>query len=333
MSEPRYFFGASTEEFTPAQILEQAVAAREAGFDGICCSDHFAPWWPEGQSAQAWVTLAAIGQAVPELPLGTAVTPILHHYHPAVVAQAFMSLAQLFPGRVFLGAGSGEALNEIPTGIGEWPAPADKIRRLDEGLEAIRRLWDGETVTMDASWFSLHDARLYTRAQQRPRLYVSAFGPKAARVAAKHGDGVWVDDAKILRAYRDACDELGRDPGEAIFQTGFHFSRDADANLECTRKWKPTSLGKAVFLHDLYDPAEMTRRAAATISDEEHKESWMLSADAGAHVDSIAELVDQGATIVNLQLIGDADPIGSIRRYGDEVLPRLRERHGAVRAA
>src|SRR4051794_20779384 len=103
-----YWFAASTEEFPPSQMLEQAVAAEQAGFDALAASDHFAPWWPDGQASQAWVVLAAIGQRT-KLPLGTSVTPVQHHYHPGHIAQAFMSLEELHPGRVFLGVGSGEA--------------------------------------------------------------------------------------------------------------------------------------------------------------------------------------------------------------------------------
>src|SRR3712207_4682287 len=167
MADIKYWFAGSHEEFPPSELLRQARAAEEAGFDGLGCSDHFAPWFPDGQSGNAWVYLGALG-AQTKLPIGTGVTPILHHYHPGVVAQAFMSLEELYPGRVFLGAGSGEAVNEVPLGL-EWPSPAEQIERLDQGLDAIRRLWDGETVTTDAGWFRLKDAKLYTRAKSRPR--------------------------------------------------------------------------------------------------------------------------------------------------------------------
>src|SRR3712207_826263 len=143
-------FAASSEEFTPTQMLEQAKAAEQAGFDALGVSDHFAPWWPEGQASQAWVYLGALGQ-VTSKPIGTGVTPLVHHYHPAVIAQAWMSLEELYPGRVWLGVGSGEALNEVPLGL-DWPSPREQLERFDKGLEAIWRLWHGETVTMDGGW-------------------------------------------------------------------------------------------------------------------------------------------------------------------------------------
>ena len=185
----QYWFATSTEEFTPSQMLEQAKAADRAGFDGLGTSDHFAPWFPDGQGTQAWVYLGALGQ-VTQKQIGTAVTPIVHHYHPGLVAQAFMSLEELYPGRVFLGVGSGEAVNETPLGM-DWPPYDEQRRRLETGLEAITRLWDGETVTMDAGWFKLKEARLWTRANTRPKLYVSAFGPQSAALAGRFGDGLW----------------------------------------------------------------------------------------------------------------------------------------------
>jgi len=327
----RYWFAASTEEFPPQDLIEQAKAAEEAGFDGLGVSDHFAPWWPEGQAASAWIHLGAIGQVTTK-PIGTGVTPIVHHYHPGVVAQAFMSLEALYPGRAWLGVGSGESLNEVPLGI-DWPSPAEQIQRLDQGLEAITRLWAGETVTMDAGWFRLKDAKLYTRAQKRPRLYVSAFGPQAAQVAGKYGDGLWTlgdpeSAPEVIDAYREACSKNGKDVGEIIVQAGFHLAEDEEAAIAGARHWKPTQLPE-VYRENLSDPAEMQRRADEEMSDEEFAhEGFLVGADAGEHVGRIREMQSVGATVVCLQLIGNADPLGSIRRYGEEVLPALRASDG-----
>src|SRR3954467_14720494 len=155
-TDTQFWFAASTEEFLPSEMLEQARAAEAAGFDGTASSDHFAPWFPAGRGSPAGVFLAPAGAATTG-PLGTSVTPLIHHYHPGVVAQAFMSLEDLYPGRVFLGAGSGEALNEVPLGL-DWPSRGEQQERMEQALEAITRLWDGETVTMDAGWFRLKEA-------------------------------------------------------------------------------------------------------------------------------------------------------------------------------
>ena len=317
----QFWFAASSEEFTPSQMLEQAKDAERAGFDGHACSDHFAPWFPDGQASSAWVTLGAIGQHTSG-PIGTSVTPIVHHYHPGVVAQTFMSLEELHPGRAYLGTGSGESLNEVPLGM-DWPSTGEQIERLDQGLEAITRLWDGETVTMDAGWFRLKEAKLYTRARARPRLYVSAFGPKAARVAARHGDGLWTlgdpDQAPaIIEAYRSAGGT-----GEIIFQAGFHLGRDEQETIARAAKWKPTQFPE-VYTDEIETPDKL-QEVGRRMSDEEFAhEGFLVGADAGEHVDRLREMQQAGATVICLQLVGDADPAGSIRRYGDEVLPLLR---------
>jgi coenzyme F420-dependent glucose-6-phosphate dehydrogenase len=325
----QFWFAASTEEFPPSQMLEQARAAERAGFDGLGSSDHFAPWWPDGQASQAWVTLAAIGQHT-RLPLGTGVTPIVHHYHPGLVAQAFMSLEELYPGRVFLGAGSGEALNEVPLGL-EWPEPAEQRERFDAGLQAITRLWDGETVTMDAGWFRLRNAKLYTRARRRPRLYVSAFGPKAAEVAGRYGDGLWTMGdpelaPEVIEAYRDACARNDREVGEVILQAAFDLAGDEQSAIASSKKWKATQLDES-YRDDLHDPAAMLAKADEQMSDEEFaKQGFIVGADPAEHVERIREIdaIHEATTTIVLQLIGDADPMGSIRRYGEHVLPALR---------
>lgn len=317
----QFWFAASAEEFPPSQMLEQARAAEQAGFDGHAASDHFAPWFPGGQASGAWMTLGAIGQHTTG-PIGTSVTPIVHHYHPGVVAQAFMSLEELYPGRAYLGTGSGESLNEVPLGM-DWPGVGEQIERHEQGLEAITRLWNGETVTMDAGWFALKEAKLYTRAQARPRLYPSAFGPQAAKVAARYGDGLWTlgdpeQAPEVIEAYRSAGGE-----GEIIFQAGFHLAGDEDEAIARARKWKPTQFPE-VYTDEIETP-EKLQDVGARMSDEEFAhEGFLVGADADEHVSRLQEMIDAGATVICLQLIGDADPIGSIRRYGDEVLPRLR---------
>jgi coenzyme F420-dependent glucose-6-phosphate dehydrogenase len=323
----QYWFATSTEEFTPSEMLEQAKAAERAGFDGLGSSDHFAPWFPDGQAAQAWVYLGALGQVTQSM-IGTAVTPIVHHYHPGVVAQAFMSLEELYPGRVFLGAGSGESVNETPLGM-DWPPYEEQRRRLETGLEAITRLWNGETVTMDAGWFSLKQAKLWTRAKTRPKLYVSAFGPQSAQVAAHYGDGLWTlgdpeQAPEIIDAYREACEQYGREPGEIIFQAGFAWADDERAAIEGARHWKPTQLPE-VYVEDIADQHDMQRRADVQMSDEQFaREGFLISSDPDEHVERIREMERAGATVICLQLIGRADPFGTIRTYGERVLPALR---------
>lgn len=320
-----FWFSASHEQFGPRDLLEQAVAAERAGFDGVGCSDHFQPWWPGGESGHAWVWLGAAAQALERVPVGTGVTALVHRYHPAVVAQAFMTLEAMYPGRVFLGVGSGEALNEVPCGA-DWPPVGEQIRRMDVALDAIERLWDGEAVTVD-DWFSCRDAVLHTRAATRPKLYISAFGPEAARVAGRHGDGIWtLGDAEsvpgILDAYRESCAEHGREPGEVILHSGVAWAEDEDALMEGARGWRGTQPPE-VYAEDIHTPEDIQAFAAPRIDDDALRRGFIVSSDPAEHVARVRGLVEMGATTVCLQNISGADPMGTIRLYAEEVLPAM----------
>ncbi|MDO9355344.1 MAG: LLM class flavin-dependent oxidoreductase [Solirubrobacteraceae bacterium] len=327
MAHTQYWFGGSTEEFTPPVLVEQAKAAEAAGFDALGLSDHFAPWFPEGEGSQAWVTLGAIGQVTTK-PLATGVTPVVHHYHPGVVAQAFMSLESLYPGRITLGVGSGESVNESPLGL-DWPSVPEQQARFAAGLEAITRLWDGETVSMDTDWFRLKDAKLWTRAAGRPRMIVSAFGPKAARIAGQFGDGVWTlgdpeSAPEVIDAYRSACEEFGRPVGPIVAQSGMAWASDRDAAIKGAARWKPTQLPE-LYTDDISGQEDMQRRADEQVTDEEFAtEGFIVSDSVDEHVSRIREIEDLGVDVVALQLIGQADPDGTIRTYGEQVLPALR---------
>src|SRR4051794_31543062 len=157
-----YFFACAHEQFPPDDLLKQAVEAEQAGFDGIACSDHFQPWWEPGESGHAWPWLGALGATTSKATIGTAGTPAGGGHHPALVAQGFATLEELFPGRVFLGYGSGESLNESPLGF-DWPNGAEQLEMMDEALDMIRRLWNGETIASGSKHFGTKDAKLHTR--------------------------------------------------------------------------------------------------------------------------------------------------------------------------
>src|SRR5256885_3513322 len=157
----RYFHFCAHEQFPPDDLLRQAVEAEDAGFDGIGCSDHLQPWWEPGESGHAWVWLGATAQATQRVPFGTGVTPAGPRYHPVLIAQAWATLETMFPGRPYLGFGSGEGLNEAPLGE-SWPAVDEQIGRMEEALEIIRALWDGERMSRRGRYFSTDRAYIHT---------------------------------------------------------------------------------------------------------------------------------------------------------------------------
>ena len=322
----RYFYGAAHEQFEPADLLRQAVEAEQAGFAGIGCSDHLQPWWMGGESGHAWVWLGAVGQATESAAIGTAVTPPGPRYHPVLIAQAWATLEALFPGRPFLGIGSGESLNESPLGH-DWPSPGEQVERMDEALGIINALLDGERVDHDGKHFRTKGAMLHTRPERRPPIYVSAFGAKAAAVAARHGDGLWtLADPEmapdVIDAYRSACDDTGREPGEIVLQIQFSWAEDDDAALEGARVWKGAQPDE-FFTADWHDPAEMYEHGESKVSDEELREALIVSSDPEHHIERIREAEKLGATTMALMNVSGSDPHGAIRCYAERVLPAL----------
>jgi coenzyme F420-dependent glucose-6-phosphate dehydrogenase len=322
-----YWVQLATEQFPPSALVEQAVEAERAGFDAVNVSDHYQPWWEPGHSGQAWTLLGAICHATERVGVGTGVTAPVYRYNPAVVAQFAATVEELSPGRAFLGIGSGEALNEVPCGM-DWPDTGEQVRRMEEALEVIGRLLDGERLDHEGRYFRTRGAYLHTRGERRPPVYVSAFGPDAAQVAGRLGDGLWTladpeSAPELIDAYRGACEDAGREPGEIILQTGFSWAEDDDAALEGARVWKATQPPE-YFTDDWHDPKAMFEKAERDVSDEEFTESYIVSSNPEHHVERIREIEGMGATVVCLQNGSGADPLGALGTYRESVLPALR---------
>jgi coenzyme F420-dependent glucose-6-phosphate dehydrogenase len=327
MAGMSYWVQLATEQFPPSELVDQAVEAERAGFDAVNVSDHYQPWWEPGHSGQAWTLLGAICHATERVGVGTGVTAPVYHYNPAVVAQFAATVEELSPGRAFLGIGSGEALNEVPCGM-DWPDTGEQVRRMEEALEVIGRLLDGERVDHQGDFFRTRGAYLHTRGERRPPVYVSAFGPDAAGVAGRLGDGLWTladpeSAPELIDAYRGACDDAGKEPGEIILQTGFSWAGDDETALEGARVWKATQ-PEEYFTGDWHDPKAMFEKADREVSDDEFKESYIVSSDPEHHVERIREIEGMGATVVCLQNGSGADPLGALRTYGEKVLPALK---------
>jgi len=318
----RVFYGAGHEQFRPSELLRHAKLAEEAGFDGICCSDHFQPWWEPGNAGHAWPWLGAVGATTSKAMIGTAVTPAVKRYHPALVAQMFATLEEMFPGRAFLGFGSGESLNESPFGI-DWPDGAEQLEMLEEALDMIRRLWNGETVASGSKHFATKDAKLHTRPDRPPPLYVSAFHEGAAEAAAEYGDGLWtLGDPELAPKVIDAYNGAGG-KGEIILQALVSWAETDEAALEGARFWKGAQPPE-YYVDDWRDPKQMYEHAEEQISDDEYKEKAVISADPEQHVERLSALKELGATTIAVMNCSGADPEGAIRIYREEVLPKLK---------
>lgn len=328
---PAYGIALAHERFGPDELLEQAKAAESAGFDLIACSDHLAPWWPEGEgvptnSGNAWVWLGAVGQATLQPAIGTAVTGLTGRYNPVVMAQQIATLEILNPGRAFLGVGSGEAMNEVPAGI-EWPSVGEQLARTEEALQIINWLLDGKTVDHEGRFFSARGARLYSLPERRPLIIMSAFGEQAAEMAGRMADGLWtladpVQAPQVIAAYRAGAEAAGREPGEIVLQSLFSWADSDDEALESSREWKATTVD-AHYTEPIHDPAEI-HAAGQEVGDTPFKAQAIISSNPKSHVRKIRAIEQLGATTVVLMNVSGSDPLGAIDVYGRDVLPALR---------
>ena len=290
----------SCEEYTPAQLIEQAKMAQEAGFQSLWISDHYHPWNDEqGQSPFVWSIIGALSQVV-SIPVTTAVTCPIMRIHPAVVAQAAATSAVLHDGRFVLGVGTGEALNEHILGD-RWPFAEERLEMLEEAVEVMRQLWAGEYVTHHGKHYTVDQAKIYTRPPQPPKVFVSAFGPKAIEVAARIGDGYisTSPDADLVKEFRKRAGS-----GKTV-QGGFK---------GC---WAPTEDEGAEIAHRLWGtsgiPGELSQvlpspkhfeQAAQLVTTEMTRQSLPCGPDPAGHAEQLKKYQEAGFDEVYVSNIG-----------------------------
>ena len=327
-------YKASAEQFAPRPLLDFSVAAEANGFDSVVVSDHFQPWkHTDGHAPFSFAWLAALGEHTKRVTLGTSVVTPSFRYNPAIVAQAMATLESLNPGRVMLGVGTGESLNEVPVLGIEWPDFKERFGRLKEAIEVMRKLWTEERVTFDGEYFHLRNATVYDRPAKGIPLYVAASGESAARLAGRVADGFICTSGKgaelytqtLLPAVAEAATKAKRDGSkiEKMIEMKVSFDTDKKRALEDTRHWAALAL-PAEDKHGVEDPLEMERRSAA-LPIEKVASRWLVSSDPEEHVEQIATYVGYGFTHLVFHAPGP-DQLRFLELYGKEILPRLRKR-------
>lgn len=321
---------ASAEQFGPSELLELGVAAEEAGFGSIVVSDHFHPWRDtDGHAPFSFAWLGAIGQRTKRARLGTSVVSPGFRYHPAIVAQAVATLALLSPGRVFLGVGSGEAMNEVPVTVAEWPAPRERQHRLREAILLIRRLWTEDYVTHDGEHFRTHDAKIFDKPTEHIPILVAAGGPKAAEMAGELADGIIVTSGKKPELYRDdlvpglerGSTKAGKDPArlERMIEMKLSYDTDHERAMIDTHEWAGLALPEEVK-RGTHDPRELEKHTAEAIPNAHTR--FIVSTDPDEVVETIRPYLDLGFTHLVFHLPA-RDQKRSIDLVGRDVLPRL----------
>ena len=328
----RLGYKASAEQFGPRELLEYSVVAEELGFDSVMVSDHFQPWRHKGGHAPyslAW--LAALGERTSRVAIGTSAATPTFRYHPSIVAQAIGTIAVLHPGRVILGVGTGESMNEVPaTGI-EWPKFKERFGRLRESVELMRRLWIEDRVTFEGEYYRTKNATIYDRPDEPVPIYVAASGPTASRFAGRVGDGFICTSGKAPELYRETLlpnvqtglEESGRSTGdlEKTIEMKVSFDTDIERAMQDTSYWAALALSPEEKM-GIEDPVEMEKLADA-LPVERAASRWIVSNDPGEHIERIAPYIELGFTHLIFHAPGP-DQERFLRLYAKEILPRLR---------
>ena len=310
-------YAISSEEHTPGELVDFAVAGEQAGFGDLMISDHFHPWIDEqGHSPFVWSVVGAIG-ARTGLRVGTGVTCPTIRIHPAVIAQAAATSATLCKGGFFLGVGSGENLNEHILGD-RWPATDERLDMLEESLEVIRLLWEGGTQSFDGTHYAVDTARVYDLPDELPLITMSGFGPKATELAARIADG-YVNtgpEAELVKTYKE---NGGKGPIQAMAKVCWH-PEAAEARKLMHRLW-PNSGLTGELAQELKTPTHF-EQACELVDEEKAVGGKPHGPDPEPYVEYLREFEAAGFTEVYVQQIGK-DQEGFLRFWFDEVAPRL----------
>jgi coenzyme F420-dependent glucose-6-phosphate dehydrogenase len=328
----RIGYKASAEQFDPRTLLEYTRRAEAAGLEIVATSDHFQPWRHRGGHSPAalpWLGAAAVANETAVI--GTSVlTPTLR-YEPAIVAQAFATLGCLAPGRVFLGVGTGEAMNETPATGAEFPGRKERRLRMAEAIELIRRLWREERVDFEGEYYQTSQATIYDRPAEEVPIYVAASGPLAAKLAGRVGDGFICTSGKdpqlyldLLEKVKEGAEQAGRDHVQIrhMIEIKVSYDRDQQKAYDNTHFWAPLALTPEQK-EGIEDPIEMERVADENL-DQAHTR-FIVSDDPDEVVEKIGTYLDLGFDDLLLHGPGP-DQNRFIDQFAQDVLPKLRER-------
>jgi G6PDH family F420-dependent oxidoreductase len=328
----RFGYALSSEEHPPADLVRQAAMAEEAGFEFALISDHYHPWVDaQGHSPFVWTVLGAIARETSRLEVGTGVTCPTMRIHPAIIAQAAATTADLFEGRFFLGVGTGENLNEHVLGD-HWPPYRERREMLVEAIEVMRGLWQGRLFSHEGDHYVVENARLYTLPAEPPRIMVAASGPESGAMAGEHGDGLIV--VAPQREVIDAFSAAGAAERSIYGQVTVCWAEDERSATETLHRVWPNAGIPGDLSQELPLPMHF-EQAARIVTPESLAEQLPVGPDPERYLAKIREMTDAGVDHVYVHQVGP-DQAGFIDFYRRELQPELeklagREPVGAAR--
>ena len=328
-------YKASAEQFGPRELLDFSCLAETVGFDSVFVSDHFQPWkHTDGHAPSALAWLGALGARTQRVVIGTSVLTPTFRYHPSVVAQVFGTLGTMFPGRVVLGVGTGESLNEVPSSGIKWPGPKERRDRLRESIALINKLWTEDRVSFAGQFYRTENATIYDKPKEKVPIWVAASGPLAAAMAGQVAEGFICTSGKNPQLYTDLVGKVGeglvrahRESAslEKMIEVKVSFDTDAVRAKEDTRHWAALALSPEEKV-GVEDPVEMERLAASLPLDRAASR-WIVSSDPEAQVEQIRPYVELGFSHLVFHAPGPDQP-RFLKLYAERVLPLLRTKFG-----
>jgi coenzyme F420-dependent glucose-6-phosphate dehydrogenase len=329
----RIGYKASAEQFGAKELLRYAVLAEKVGMDSVWVSDHFQPWRHTGGQAPfslAW--MGALGALTHTVLIGTSVLTPTFRYHPSIVAQAFGTLGSLFPGRIALGIGTGESLNEVPSSGIAWPDQKERTARFKEAFDLIKKLWRGERLTYRGQFYKTENATIYDRPQIPVPVYIAGAGPFMAKFAGENADGFICTSGKQWNLYTETLlpnlerglQQAGRAPAsiDRLIEMKVSFDTDKQRARNDTRFWGALAL-KAEEKMNVEDPLEMERLADA-LPVERAESRWIVSDDAQETVEKIRPYVKLGFNHLVFHAPGP-DQARFLDLFAGKVMPLLRK--------
>lgn len=330
-------YKASAEQFAPTKLLDFAIEAEKVELDSVFVSDHFQPWkHVDGHAPSSLVWLGALAARTSSLVMGTSVLTPTFRYHPSIVAQAFGTLGSMAPGRVILGIGTGEGLNEVPSTGAPWPEFKERFARMREAVTLIRKLWREERVSFEGEYYKTEKATIYDRPHIEIPIYVAAAGAVVARYAGRTGDGFICTSGKKWDLYIETlmpsvaegigkATEPKKHPYDNMIEIKLSFDSDKSRALEDTRHWAALALSPEEKM-SVEDPVEMQRLADA-LPIERAASRWIVSNDPQEVVDKVEPYVKMGFKHLVFHAPGPDQP-RFLKLFGEQVAPALRKKFG-----
>jgi coenzyme F420-dependent glucose-6-phosphate dehydrogenase len=340
-------YWASQEQYSMQDLIKFVVEAEKGGFTATMTSDHFHPWWHDnGYGNFTWVWLTAASERTKNMRFITGVTSPVYRYNPSIIAQAFASLDVLYPGRIALGLGTGEAMNEVSVGF-DWPSAAVRLKRTTEAIQIIKQLWgnkeekrqpesnahgygnennNGGFVNFEGEYFKTKNARLYTPPSTNIPLYMAASGPDAIQTAAKYTDGLITiskpdKSREMFDTFDKAALEQGKEPSslQKIGKPKISYSDDYDKAFKSSEFWRAGEI-EDVFNTDINDPRDLQKKAKQEVSDDKVKESTLIATSIDDLFKPIEEYFKAGFTQVYLHSTSPNE-LEFVQKFCNKVLP------------